>query len=186
VDAETCTIVEANPAALNLIGAARERVIGQVCHTYLCPTEVDRCPIRDLGKESDNGERVLLTANGDTVPVLKTATPVMLGGRRQLLECFVDIRDRKRAEEQLQRNVAELERFNMLAVGREEGITELKRQANQMAREAGQAPPDDLSFVKPGPTAVARDTACAANTGGGQKGAAGGPPGAGPNVGGRP
>jgi signal transduction histidine kinase len=44
----------------------------------------------------------LLTANGERRSILKTVTTVTLGGRKHLLENFIDITDRKRAEEDLE------------------------------------------------------------------------------------
>ena len=44
IDEEGHTIVDANPAALAMIGAPREQVVDRVCHEYICPTEVGRCP----------------------------------------------------------------------------------------------------------------------------------------------
>ncbi|MGD8452193.1 MAG: ATP-binding protein [Phycisphaerae bacterium] len=100
IDAETHVILEANPAALRLIAASKESVLGRVCHKFICPAECGRCPITDLHKTIDNSERVLVTATGDLVPVLKTATSVVMNGRRVLIESFVDITGRKQAEEQ--------------------------------------------------------------------------------------
>lgn len=66
--------------------------------------------------------------------------------------CFAtvqrDIREAKRAERQLKRNMAELEKFNRLAVGRELRMIELKRELNDAARKAGLAEPYDLSFAE--------------------------------------
>jgi len=101
IEVESHTIVDANPAALEMIGAPREKVVGRVCHKYICPAEVGRCPISDLGQEVDNSERVLLKANGQSVPILKTVTPLMLNGRKHLLDSFVDISQLKRAEDGL-------------------------------------------------------------------------------------
>lgn len=101
IEVESHTIVDANPAALEMIGAPREKVVGRVCHKYICPAEVGRCPISDLGQEVDNSERVLLKANGRSVPILKTVTPLMLNGRKHLLDSFVDISQLKRAEDGL-------------------------------------------------------------------------------------
>lgn len=99
IDRETHTIIDANTAALRMIGAARDQVVGRLCHRYICFAEEGRCPITDLGQPIDNAERVLLTATGQSVPILKTTTPMRLGGRDVLLESFVDISRRKEAEE---------------------------------------------------------------------------------------
>jgi|GEM_PF-3234899 len=103
VDAETHTIVDANPAALKLIGVPREKVVGCVCHKYICPAERGKCPITDLGECVDNSERVLRLPDGGHLRILKTVVPVMLEGRPHLLESFVDITERKQAETELQR-----------------------------------------------------------------------------------
>ena len=103
IDAQTHVIVSANPAALEMIGAPQKQIVGSVCHGFFCPTERGQCPITDLGQTVDESERVLLRANGDRVPILKTVVPVMLDGREYLLESFTNIAERKRAAETLQR-----------------------------------------------------------------------------------
>jgi PAS domain S-box-containing protein len=72
------------------------------------------------------------------------------GGTVQMVHVLRDITDRKRAERELARTLAELERFNRLAVGRELRMIELKREVNQMAARAGLAPPYALRFAQPG------------------------------------
>ena len=104
IDEEDHRIVDVNSAALTMIGASREEVVGRVCHEYICPAEVGCCPISDLGQEVDNTERVLVKVNGETIPVLKTVTSVLLNDRRHLLESFVDISELKRAEMALVRS----------------------------------------------------------------------------------
>jgi diguanylate cyclase (GGDEF)-like protein/PAS domain S-box-containing protein len=99
IDADTHGIVDANPAALGIMGCRRDEVIGTTCERRVCPAEPGRCPITDLNQELDNAEQVVLAADGGRVPVLKTAALVTLGGRRYILESFVDITERKHAEE---------------------------------------------------------------------------------------
>ncbi|UCE58759.1 MAG: DUF3365 domain-containing protein [Phycisphaerales bacterium] len=154
IDIDTHVVVDANAAALRMIGASREQVVGQVCHEYLCPGDVERCPITDLGESTDNSERVLVTAEGDSLAILKTVTPITLDGRTLLLESFIDISEQKEAEEQLRKNVAELEEFNSLAIGREERMIGLKQEVNAMAERAGVKSPYDLSFIPTDKTGV--------------------------------
>ncbi|MBJ6800371.1 PAS domain-containing sensor histidine kinase [Geomonas propionica] len=101
IDAETHTIVDANPKAVELIGTAKEAVVGSVCHCFICPEQSGHCPITDQGQRIDNAERQLLRPSGDAITVVKTVARVRLYGRDHLIESFLDITDRKRAEEEL-------------------------------------------------------------------------------------
>ena len=104
IDTDTHTIVDVNPAAAALIGETRERIVGSVCHRYICPAEERRCPITDLKQTVDNAERVLLKKDGTRIPIIKTVAPIIMGGRQYLIESFVDITERRRVEEALQRS----------------------------------------------------------------------------------
>jgi PAS domain S-box-containing protein len=101
IDAETHKITYANASTINMIGAPGEQVVGHVCHRYICPAEKGKCPITDLGQSVDKSERVLIKANGETIPILKTVVPLILDGRKSLIEAFIDITERKRAENAL-------------------------------------------------------------------------------------
>ena len=101
IDVETRVIVDANAAAIKMMGAPKEQVVGKVCHKFICPAEEGVCPIIDLGKTVDESERVLININGDNIPILKTVTPITLNGRSHLIENFLNIAERKRAEEEL-------------------------------------------------------------------------------------
>ncbi|MBI4685249.1 MAG: response regulator [Nitrospirae bacterium] len=99
IDAKTHEIVDVNPMASKMIGTPREKIVGQICHKFICPAEKGMCPITDLGLEVDNAERQLLMADGRPVPIIKTVVPINLGGRKHLLESFIDIAERKKAEQ---------------------------------------------------------------------------------------
>jgi PAS domain S-box-containing protein len=104
IDGETHKIVTANPKALETIGASKEHVIGKVCHTFICPAEKGKCPITDLGQTVDKSERVLLRADGQRIPILKTVTTIIWGGRKYLIESIIDITDLKKTEKTLQKS----------------------------------------------------------------------------------
>ena len=108
IDPETHQIVDANPVALQLVGTSRDKIIGAVCHKFVCPAEHGRCPVTDLGQMVDNSERVLLTVPGERLSIIKTVKPVEIEGHRYLLESFLDITPRKRAEKALEERTAYL------------------------------------------------------------------------------
>ncbi len=100
----------ANNAAIILMGYEREdQIVGRTCHETMCPAEVGKCPILDLGGVLDRSERVITTKDGVRVPILKSVVPVTLRGETVLLEAFVDIIDRKKAEDKLKEYQEHLE-----------------------------------------------------------------------------
>jgi PAS domain S-box-containing protein len=137
IDAKTHLIIDANPVAVEMIGTPKEKITGHICHKFICPAEVGKCPITDLGQIVDRSERKLVKANGETVPILKTVTRMILGGSEHLVESFIDITERKRAEEELKKRAEELEKMNKFMVGRELDMIELKKEVNQLLKELG-------------------------------------------------
>lgn len=99
IDPLTKNIEQVNDHISELFGADKEKLLGHRCHHFLCPADEGACPVCDLGKTVDNSERVMLRVDGSRIPILKTVKRVSLGGQDKLLECFVDISDRKRSEE---------------------------------------------------------------------------------------
>ncbi len=111
IDPEAHVIVGVNAAAGKMVGASMKVILGSGCHKYICPAGKGQCPITDLGQNFENTESVLLTGDGKEVPILKTVVPVTLAGRQHLLESFIDIAERKQAEEELEKANEELKSF---------------------------------------------------------------------------
>jgi PAS domain S-box-containing protein len=99
IDPATHTIIDANPIAEELTGRPKDQLVGSVCHDFVCPAKCGECPITDLHKDIRNIERALINAKGETIPILKTVAKAEVGGKEYLIESFIDIIDRKRAEE---------------------------------------------------------------------------------------
>jgi PAS domain S-box-containing protein len=57
IDASSHKIVDVNPVAIKTIGKPKKEIVGNVCHQFICPTEVGKCPISDLGLTVDNSEK---------------------------------------------------------------------------------------------------------------------------------
>jgi len=109
IDAETHEIIDINPRALEVLGVLKEQVVGHICHKHICPAEKGKCPITDLGQAIDRSERVLLKVSGEEVPILKSVVPIILGGRKCLIESFMDIAERKEMEKELREHHERLE-----------------------------------------------------------------------------
>ena len=101
IDAHDHQIVDVNPAAAEMIGVPREEITGRICHTYICQAERGHCPITDLGKQVDNSEKILLSASGRRIPIIKYVTRVRVNDRDCLLETFIDNTERKLADDAL-------------------------------------------------------------------------------------
>jgi len=106
IDPEMHKIIDANPAISQMIGVPRDQIIGHVCHHFVCPAEVGKCPITDLKQRLDTSERVMLNAKGEKIAILKSVVPIMRQGRQYLLELAVDITEHKQAEEALRESEA--------------------------------------------------------------------------------
>ncbi len=113
-------------------------------------------------------ELIGLTYDGREIPVDASLSYTDAGGGRQIICALLDITERKRADalkvekevaekaaaraqqarleaegarQELQAKVREIERFNRLALGREERIVELKKQVNALIVQAGGTAP---------------------------------------------
>jgi PAS domain S-box-containing protein len=127
IDSETRTIEEANSFAAAMFGAARQEIIGHRCHNFLCPAEKYSCPISDFGQTIDNSDRIMIRADGSQLQVLKTVKKIAVKGKEKMLECFVDIRERKKAEDDLR----EANRQLKTAIERAEKLAHEAEEANQ-------------------------------------------------------
>ncbi|MCX7010804.1 MAG: response regulator [Kiritimatiellaeota bacterium] len=146
VDEQTREIYDVNPAALEMLGRTRNAVVGRACHCFIYPTEQDGGPAGDLHQQVDNDERKLLRPDGSTVAILKTVVPIVLRGRRYLLESFVDITERKkmeeevkRANEDLNRRSAELEQNHVLMLSMVEDLEKSRYSLEKSHEELQQA-----------------------------------------------
>ncbi|HML78631.1 PAS domain S-box protein [Geobacter sulfurreducens] len=101
IDPQDHRIVDANTFALAMIGAPKGLVVDRICHNFVCSAVQGACPITDLLENMDNSERRLLRFDGTSIPILKSVVPVTYQGRKLLIESFIDISERKWAEEML-------------------------------------------------------------------------------------
>lgn len=109
VDAETHEIVEVNKKAAEMIGLPKEKIAGRICHEFICPAVEGECPITDKGQKIDKSERTLICNNPKRenceISILKSVAQITIEEKDYLVESFIDIRDRKKAEDLKIRNV---------------------------------------------------------------------------------
>ncbi len=101
IDAQSHTIADVNPVAIQLIGRKKEEIIGRFCYDFICPTEKGKCPLTDLNKVMDSSECILLAAEDEKIPILKNAVYIELEGKQHIVESFFDISHIKEAEKAL-------------------------------------------------------------------------------------
>ena len=99
VDPDTHTIVDANPLAEQILGSTKDHLINHVCHEFICPAKKGACPITDQNTAVVNTERVFINQKGEKLAILKTVAKAKINGKEYLIESFVDISDRKTADD---------------------------------------------------------------------------------------
>ncbi|MDD5675720.1 MAG: PAS domain S-box protein, partial [Chitinivibrionales bacterium] len=144
-----------NPAYLKEFGYEANELLGESTpQIYWSPEDRDRllAVLKENGSVAEY-EVKLKRKDGSPFWGLSSVRPITFNGSPALLGSFVDISDRKNAEEQilknseeLQRKNKELERFNRAMVDREMRMVELKKQINELAAQCGQPPRFKLDF----------------------------------------
>lgn len=109
IEASGHKIVDVNSIAIQMIGRSKEEIVGNICHQVICPAEVGKCPISDLGLSVDKSEKKIINAQKEIIPILKSVVPVTIEDEDYFVECFIDLSERKRTEENLLRAKLEAE-----------------------------------------------------------------------------
>lgn len=103
IDAESHEILSINRKAQEMIETDSANIIGNICNRFICPAEKGSCPISDLGQEVLNQQKTLLTANKKEKHILKSVRKAKINDRDVYVESFVDISERIKAEQELQK-----------------------------------------------------------------------------------
>jgi PAS domain S-box-containing protein len=154
-------ITYCNDYLLQLTGWQREEVMGRDWLEVFVPP-ADITGMREAFAALIAGqpaarhhENDILTRSGER-RLIRWSNSVLRSGSGEVIgtaSIGEDITARKLADEVLGKRAAELERFHRLSVGRELQMVELKKQVNELARQAGQVAPHDLAFLEPKPKA---------------------------------
>jgi signal transduction histidine kinase len=138
VDPVTRKIENVNSHAATLFGAPEDQIVGRRCHSFLCPVQDGACPICDLDQVVDNSEKIMLRANGSRLPILKSVKRIQVQGREKLLECFVNITNHKRTEEDLRRAKQSLEQHVVALRFANQALEETSRVVESGAQAKGE------------------------------------------------
>jgi diguanylate cyclase (GGDEF)-like protein/PAS domain S-box-containing protein len=102
IDPETGVIVDANPVAINLIGAPKENIVGEPRRKFIHSPQGKDSPGTAGEETTANNEHLVFRPDGGSRWVIRTAVPVSLQGKHFWLESLVDITERRHWEETIQ------------------------------------------------------------------------------------
>ena len=131
VDVETRQVVFINSAAAAMAQLEPRDIEGKVCHTFICSSEENNCPIMDGGKAMDRAEKLLIRSDGSTMPVLKSVRRISYDGREALLETFIDITDIQAAKKELEIHLGEVEKNRVTLLSMMEDLEEARKDADE-------------------------------------------------------
>lgn len=96
VDPQTQNIVIANRISKDITGLKENETIRSECDSVSCSLTPNQYQAADLSKNSFNNE--LIFYNNGKVPILKKVNSVVMGGKEYLIESFIDISSREKAD----------------------------------------------------------------------------------------
>lgn len=100
VDERTRAVVDANPAAVRQIGAPKAEIIGSLMHARaLGAGGAAESPAPATSGVTPEG--VATRQTGRRIPATRTVATITLGGRRHLVESFLDVSGRLEVEDRL-------------------------------------------------------------------------------------
>lgn len=98
---ESLKITKANPVAIDLIDRKTEDIVGKPIHDFLL--DIDYSNPMYSSEVQRNFESALKNSKGDVIPIIRTTSYVNLGVTKYRIDCFLDITERKKFEEELKK-----------------------------------------------------------------------------------
>ena len=109
VDPMRKVIESVNSVAAALFRVTPDQIVGHPCHEFLDPDTDCSCELTDTGMPMHNMETEIACRDGIRRTVLKSVMRIHVHGQDKLLECYVDITERKQAERELEQHRNHLE-----------------------------------------------------------------------------
>lgn len=101
IDPVTHRVVDINDTAVVILGIPREKILNHSCNSTSCLGYANKCPFSaDASAEALGGEYMVVKPDG-AVPVMRAFSEIIIDGNRFIVECLIDIADRKKAEIEL-------------------------------------------------------------------------------------
>lgn len=122
IDEQSNSVIKVNPFAQDLIGTSEENIIYSKAEIYLAC--VGQTPIYNRVFESE-----LINNEGVVIPILRNTSKLNLSNKSYIIENFVDITDRKKAE------IALKESNNLLELKVQERTEELQLLVKKLKHE---------------------------------------------------
>ncbi len=116
IDADSLEILDVNPTGAKLIGLTHAEIVGNRCCSFFCPHLDYECPAKIINTDIDKAERILRTASGEQLIVLKSVRKGRFKGRNIFIESFIDITENKKLQEEVIRH-QRIEYLSVLAGG---------------------------------------------------------------------
>lgn len=148
ISPDTAKIIDANPAACRYYGYTLDELRGKpISDLNLAPAVDQANAIQSVLDQT----RVNLIfphklASGEVRTVEVHSTPIEVNNQKILFSIVHDITERKLAEEQVQKQLDELRRWNEVTLGRETRVIELKHEVNELLKKAGE--PQRYNFIQ--------------------------------------
>lgn len=98
VDSDTGMVEQVNRSAAAMLGGTLDVFVGRSAREWICTEPIETTSGGERLSESDHAECELRRLDGTRLPILKSISPIELGGHDKLLVTFVDLSDQQRRD----------------------------------------------------------------------------------------
>ncbi len=141
LNADTGVVDDVNPFLSQLLGQESEQIVGKKVWElgFINDIIANKANFEELQQKEyiRYEDKPLENDDGERIDVEFVSNIYEVNGRK-VIQCNIrDITERKKAEDDLQRQLKELQRWHAVTVDREDRMMELKREVNDLLKEAG-------------------------------------------------